>query len=162
MHREGYASCAALQGIVRYRPSASRRCSATFDRSAHSRCVGCPPQATGPRLVLRTLPGCPRGGVTPWLEAHERHLLFSWPDPSGDYRRLCPWALVRKRTTTRCNPALAAPQWPIISGRSVRTDDAFAARGMVSRRRSSQMATRRHNAGSKCEANSRLISKGRQ
>ena len=56
----------------------------------------------------------------------------------------------------------AAPQWPIHSGRSVRTDDAFAARGMVSRRRSSQMATRRHNAGSKCEANSRLISKGRQ
>src|SRR5260370_18629602 len=56
----------------------------------------------------------------------------------------------------------AAPQWPIHSGRSVRTDDAFAARGMVSRRRSSQMAARRHNAGSKCEANSRLISKGRQ
>jgi hypothetical protein len=56
----------------------------------------------------------------------------------------------------------APPQWPIISGRSVRTDDDLAARGMVSRRRSSQMATRRHNAGSKCEANSRLISKGRQ
>jgi len=57
----------------------------------------------------------------------------------------------------------APPQWwPISSGRSVRTDDDFAARGMVSRRRSSQMAARRHNAGSKCEANSRLISKGCQ
>jgi hypothetical protein len=56
----------------------------------------------------------------------------------------------------------SAPQWPIISGRSVRTDDDVAARGVVSRRRSSQMVARRHNAGSKCEANSRLISKGCQ
>jgi hypothetical protein len=31
---------------------------------AHSRGAGCPPQATGPRRALRTLPGCPGGGVT--------------------------------------------------------------------------------------------------
>jgi hypothetical protein len=46
--REGYASCAALQGTVRYRPLASRRCSATFDRSAHSRGVGCSTQSDRP------------------------------------------------------------------------------------------------------------------
>jgi hypothetical protein len=48
------------------------------------------------------------------------------------------------------------------SGRSVCTDDDFAACGPDSRRRSSQMANCRHNDGSKCEANSRFISKGRQ
>jgi hypothetical protein len=66
------------------------------------------------------------------------------------------------RPTYDAGAHTAAPQWPIISGRSVRTDDDVAARGIVSRRRSSQMAARRHNAGSKCEANSRLISKGCQ
>jgi hypothetical protein len=55
----------------------------------------CPPQATGPRLVLRLPHECTRGGVTCGLEAHEWHLLFSWTDRSGPSRHLCPGALVK-------------------------------------------------------------------
>src|SRR5580692_10623176 len=43
--------------------NARRRHSATFNRSnAFTQVPVYPPRATGPRLALRTLPGCPRGG----------------------------------------------------------------------------------------------------
>jgi len=61
--REGYASCTALQGIVRYRSLASRRCSATFDRSAHSRGVGCPPRWPAPASLSALSPGAREAGL---------------------------------------------------------------------------------------------------
>ena len=51
-------------------------------------------------------------GLLAGLEAHEWHLLFNWTDRSGDYRRLCPWVLVRSVAATRQGYRARAPLSP--------------------------------------------------